>query len=161
MNTTTDSKRQFIFTLGDEFQPLQNSFRLGTILEDWKTQNWPSLLVLCRDFNNSVNPRGPTAKRDRDRDPFTELQIDRASHHKKIRMWFMNPHQHKHDIDLEQRKFTGRCLYHLTKTHCTDDCLVKKECNRLIASKRNQSNSNATQASVSGSNSGNLCHITE
>ncbi len=78
MNTTTDSKRQFIFTLGDEFQPLQNSFRLGTILEDWKTQNWPSLLVLYRDFNNSVNPRGPTAKRDRDRDPFTELQIDRA-----------------------------------------------------------------------------------
>jgi hypothetical protein len=61
---TQNAIRHFIFTLGDEFQPLQNNFRLGTISEDWKTQDWPSLLVLCRDFYNSVNPKGPMVKRD-------------------------------------------------------------------------------------------------
>jgi hypothetical protein len=72
---TKNAIRQFIFTLGDEFQPLQNNFRLGTILDEWKTQDWSSLLVLCRDFYNSVNPKGPSVKRDRDRggdrDPFS------------------------------------------------------------------------------------------
>jgi hypothetical protein len=36
---TKNAIRQFIFTLGDEFQPLQNNFRLGTISEEWKTQD--------------------------------------------------------------------------------------------------------------------------
>jgi hypothetical protein len=128
---TKNAIRQFIFTLGDEFQPLQNNFRLGTISDEWKTQDWPSLLVLCRDFYNSVNPTGPSVKRDRDRggdrDPFAELQVDRTSHHKKIRLWFMNPAKHRADLEAEQIKYSGRCLYHLTKSHCTDDCHVKKE----------------------------------
>jgi len=70
--------RQFLFTLGVEFEPVQMSYRLGTLAPDWHTEDWPSLLVLCRDFYNSVNPKGPTAKRDRDcdrdHDPFAELQ---------------------------------------------------------------------------------------
>jgi hypothetical protein len=160
---TQNAIRHCIFTLGDEFQPLQNNFRLGTISEDWKTQDWPSLLVLCRDFYNSVNPKGPTAKRDRvqDRDPFTELCIDRNTHHKKIRMWLMNPIKHKSDIDSEQSKFPGRCLYHLSKTHSTVDCNVTKECNKLIASKRNASASNGSNSSGTSSTTGNLRHITE
>jgi len=93
---------QFIFTLGDEFAPVQHHFRLGTLSNKWKTDDWPSLLVLCRDFYNSVNPTGPPAKHDRDRDPFSEFQLDRASHHKKIRLWFSNPTKHKRDIESEQ-----------------------------------------------------------
>jgi hypothetical protein len=160
---TQNAIRHFIFTLGDEFQPLQNNFRLGTISEDWKTQDWPSLLVLCRDFYNSVNPKGPMVKRDRiqDRDPFTELCIDRNTHHKKIRMWLMNPIKHKSNIESEQSKFPGRCLYHLSKTHSTVDCNVTKECNKLIASKRNASALNGSNSSGTSSTSGNLRHITE
>jgi hypothetical protein len=162
---TKNAIRQFIFTLGDEFQPLQNNFCLGTISEEWKTQDWPSLLVLCRDFYNSVNPKGPSGKRDRDRggdrDPFAELQVDRASHHKKIRLWFMNPAKHRADLEAEQIKYSGRCLYHLTKSHCTDDCHVKKECNKLLASKRTHSATNPSQHSATGTSPGNLRHITE
>jgi hypothetical protein len=85
--STQNAIRHFIFTLRDEFQPLQNNYCLGTISDEWRTQDWPSLLVLCRDFCNSVNPKGTTAKRDRggDKDPFSEFQIDQTSHHKKIR----------------------------------------------------------------------------
>jgi hypothetical protein len=162
---TKNAILQFIFTLGDEFQPLQNNFRLGTISEEWKTQDWPSLLVLCRDFYNSVNPTGPSVKRDRDRggdrDPFAELQVDRTSHHKKIRLWFMNPAKHRADLEAEQIKYSGRCLYHLTKSHCTDDCHVKKECNKLLASKRTNSAPNPSQHSATGPSTGNLRYITE
>jgi hypothetical protein len=63
-------------------------------------------------FYNSVNPKGPTTKHgfDHDLDPFAELYVDRASHHKKICLWLMNPVKHKNDIELEQRKFSGHCL---------------------------------------------------
>jgi hypothetical protein len=81
---------QFIFTLGTEFEPLQMNFRLGTLAPEWHTTDWPSLLVLCQDFYNSVNPKGPSTSIKCDRDPFSELQIDRSNHHKKIRNWFMN-----------------------------------------------------------------------
>jgi len=76
--STKNAIQQFIFTLGEDFQPLQNNFRLGTVSEEWKTQDWPSLLVLCRDFYNSVNPKGPSVKREHsgDRDPFVELCVD-------------------------------------------------------------------------------------
>jgi hypothetical protein len=32
-------------------------------------------------------------------------------------------------------KFPDKCLYHLSKSHATEDCHVKKECDRLCASK--------------------------
>jgi len=75
--STSNAIHHFIFTLGDEFQPLQNNYRLGTISDEWKTQDWPSLLVLCRDFYNSVNPKGPAAKRDHggDKDPFLSYKL--------------------------------------------------------------------------------------
>jgi len=47
----------FPFTLGSEIEPLQHNYRLGTIAEEWKIQDWPTLLVLCRDFYNLVNPK--------------------------------------------------------------------------------------------------------
>jgi hypothetical protein len=64
-------------------------------------------------------------------------------------------------LNWSSESFPVIVFYHLTKTHCTDDCHVKKECNKLIASQRNQSTPSASQHSVSGSNTGNLHHITE
>jgi len=49
----------------------------------------------------------------------------------------------------------------LTKSHCTDDCHVRKECNKLVASKRNSATSNSSQHSATGPSTGNLRHITE
>jgi hypothetical protein len=46
--------RQFLFTLGADFAPIQNNYRIGLLPEEWKTTDWPSLLVLCRDYANSV-----------------------------------------------------------------------------------------------------------
>jgi hypothetical protein len=97
--------RQSIFTLGPEFEPLQMNHRLGTLAPEWHTEDWPSLLVLCQDFYNSVNPKGPSISTKRDRDPFSELQVDRSSHHKKIRNWFLNPTKFKAEITSEQQKY--------------------------------------------------------
>jgi len=160
--TTKNAVCQFIFALGGEFEPLQNSFRLGTILDEWKTQDWPSLLVLCWDFYNSVNPKGPTVKRDHDCDPFSEFQLDRASDHKKkMCLWFSNPNKYKNDIDSEQKRYPGRCLYHLTKTHSSDDCHIKKECDKVLAAKKSNSNTSVATGSQSGTTTGQLRHLTE
>jgi hypothetical protein len=50
--------RHFIFTLGPEFEPIQHQYRIGNLPSAWHTTHWPSFLVLCRDFYNSVNPTG-------------------------------------------------------------------------------------------------------
>ncbi|MFN9981204.1 MAG: hypothetical protein ACK53Y_14865 [bacterium] len=50
--------RQFIFTLGNDFATIQNNYRIGLLSDEWKTTDWPSLLVLCRDYANSVRPYG-------------------------------------------------------------------------------------------------------
>jgi len=151
--------RQFLFTLGPEFEPVQMNYRLGTLASDWKTEDWPMLLVLCRDFYNSVNPKGPNVKRERERDPFVEFQVDRASHHKKIRNWLMNPSRYKSELEAEQRKYSGRCIYHLTTNHATQNCNVKKDCDKQIASKRPQGG--ASNSQLSGSTQSVLRHMTE
>jgi hypothetical protein len=157
--STRSAIRHFLFTLGTEFEPLQHNYRLGSISEEWKTQDWPTLLVLCRDFYNSVNPKGPTSISKRDRDPFSELPIDRAAHHKKIRQWLMNPSRFSQEIKNEQLKFPGKCIYHLISTHPTELCNVKRECDKLInAKKTGSANPNSAQ---SGGTTGQLRHITE
>jgi len=39
--------RQFIFTLGPEFENIQHNFRINNLPLKWQTQNWPQLLSLC------------------------------------------------------------------------------------------------------------------
>jgi hypothetical protein len=46
----------------------------------------------------------------------------------------MNPSKFQSNIESEQRKFPGRCLFHLTTSHGTADCHVKKDCGKLLAS---------------------------
>jgi hypothetical protein len=73
----------------------------------------------------------------------------------------MNPTKFKVEIESEQQKFSGRCLYHLTKTHSTADCHVKKECDRLISSKTRTSTASGSQSSTKISSTGQLRHMTE
>jgi hypothetical protein len=57
--STKSAIRQFLFTLGTEFEPIQHNYRLNNLPEDWKTQDWPKFLALCRDYYNSVSLRSP------------------------------------------------------------------------------------------------------
>jgi hypothetical protein len=50
-------------------------------------------------------------------------------------------------------KFPDRCLYHLSKSHATEDCHVKKECDRLCATE--------TTTGMASVHTGQLCHLTE
>jgi hypothetical protein len=46
--------RPFIFTLGQEFEPIQNNFRVKVLPAEWYSEDWPTILALCRDYYNSV-----------------------------------------------------------------------------------------------------------
>jgi hypothetical protein len=54
--STKAAIRHFIFTLGSEFDTIQNNFWINNLPGEWKTQDWPSLLTLCRHYYNSVKP---------------------------------------------------------------------------------------------------------
>jgi hypothetical protein len=128
--------RQFIFTLGSDFTPIQNNHRIGLLPDEWKTTDWPTLLVLCRNYANSVRPQGQRQKGE-STDFDTNPSLDRTAHHKKIKQWFMNPVKFRAEMEAEQAKFAGKCLYHLTKSHPTYDCYIKKECDKVLAARMN------------------------
>jgi hypothetical protein len=54
-----DAIQHFIFTLGSDFESIQNSYRMNNLPPDWKTDNLPTLLILCRGYYNSLHPNGP------------------------------------------------------------------------------------------------------
>jgi hypothetical protein len=70
---------QFLFTLGPDFGPIQNNFHIRLLPDSWKTTDWPMLLVLCRDYANSVRPQGHKNESSND------TSFDRAAHHKKVK----------------------------------------------------------------------------
>ena len=78
-----------------------------------------------------------------------------VAHKKKICEWFMNPTKYQKQIDAEQLKYVGKCLFHLTKSHPTCDCHVKKECDKFLVTKKSGGGTNPTSAV------GQLRHITE
>jgi hypothetical protein len=140
--------RHFIFTLGNDFEALQNNFRLENLPEKWNTQDWPTILILSRDYYHSIKPQGLLKK-----DSSPSQSFDREAHQKKIKTWFMNPSKFSKELAKEQQKFPDKCLYHLSKTHSTENCFVKKECEKHLQNK-SSTNSNTTSA-------GQLCHMTE
>jgi len=115
--------RHFLFTLEPEFEAIQNLFRIGNLPPDWTTTEWPKILILCRDYFNSVKPqissRGESNK--------LNSTFDRAAHQKKVKEWFQNPVKFSKEIAQEQEKFHGKRLYHLTKSHQSCDCHILKE----------------------------------
>jgi hypothetical protein len=69
---------------------------------------------------------------------------DCAHHHKKIRSWFLNPEKYKNELIAEQKKHEGKCIYHLSDTHPTESCSIKKECDRIIAQRSNSTTSQSS-----------------
>jgi len=68
----------------------------------------------------------------------------------------MNPTRYRQEISSEQQKYPGKYIYHLSSTHSTANCNIKKECDRILASKRSESG----DASISSSSvTGQLRHL--
>jgi hypothetical protein len=150
-----DAIRHFLFTLGSDFESIQNGYRLNNLPVAWQTEDWPSLLILCRDFYNSLHPNGSPSEKEGNsgNNPFASKQ-DRLNHQKKIRMWFLNPGKFKNALDMEQRNYSGKCVYHLCDNHPTSSCNVKLECDKILAEKQ-------SVPSLGSSQAGQLRHITE
>jgi hypothetical protein len=144
----------FIFTLGSNFESIQNNYRINNLPQAWITDDWPTLLILCRDYYNSLHPNGPpTKKESKFGDNVIASKQDRLSHQEKIKSWFMNPGKFKKELESEQQKYVGKCIYHLCDTHPTMHCNVKRECAKLLATK--------TSAASSSAETGQLRHITD
>jgi len=61
-------------------------------------------------------------------------------------------------IEAEQRCHPNKCIFHLSKTHQTENCAVKKECDCILAGS-NPKHSNVPD--VNNSTTGHLRHITK
>jgi hypothetical protein len=81
--STKSAMRHFIFTLGPEFEPIQNGYRIGSLPTDWQATHWPTLLILCRNFYHSVNPKGPSTSGNNGTNVLST--VDRNTQHKKVK----------------------------------------------------------------------------
>lgn len=59
-------------------------------------------------------------------------------HHKKVKPHFLNSDQYCRENESEQKK-NGKCIYHLTESHPTEYCSLKKECYHILAEKQDSS----------------------
>jgi hypothetical protein len=126
--------RHFIFTLGSDFETIQNNFRINNLPQEWQTQDWPTLLTLCRDYHNSIKSTSTFKHpgKDSGKDP-KDSSFDREAHQKKVREWFLNPTKYAPELEAAYRRYPGQCIYHLSKTHLTPACFIKKECEKTMA----------------------------
>jgi hypothetical protein len=76
--------------LGPEFESLQNNYRQRNLSSQWLTQDWPTILVLCRDYFNSVRPLGVPKCEPRS-EKVSMTPTERAEHEKQVKMWFTHP----------------------------------------------------------------------
>jgi hypothetical protein len=70
-------------------------------------------------------------------------------HHKKVKQWFLNQVQYCHDIESEQKRHPGKCIYHLSMSYPTEDSSVKKECDHILADKQDSGTSSMRISSKS------------
>jgi hypothetical protein len=145
--------RQFTFSLGLEFESIQNNFLINNLPSEWKTQSWPTLLALCQDYYNSIKPQTTTCHIPPN---VHDSSFDCEAHQKKIREWFMNPTKFCQEIEREQCCHLGKCIYHLAKSHPTVKCGVKIECDEILAARKKSKQQNATSSTT-----GQLRHVTE
>jgi hypothetical protein len=83
--------------------------------------------------------------------------VDRLTHQKKVKEWFLLPDKYCKEIAYEQRKYPNKCIYHLSETHCTADCHIKKEDEKMGIFQKQK----GTTATNPTSHTGQLRHITE
>ena len=124
--------RHFIFTLGSEFESIQNNYRIDNLPSKWNTEDWPTILILCRNYYNSIRPQGISDSNPRNN--FVQHNVDRMNHQKKVKEWFLHPAKYCKEIAAEQKRYPNKCIYqciyHLSDTHGTNDCHVKKACEK-------------------------------
>jgi hypothetical protein len=77
---------------------------------------------------------------------------------KKVKEWFLNPGKYKKEIEQEQQKHLDKCIFHLTKSHSTEDCNLKRECDKIIQARKK---SGPTQGGQQSNSTGQLRHLTE
>ncbi len=69
----------------------------------------------------------------------------------------MNPKKNAKEIEEEQCRHLGKCIFHLTASHQTTNCDVKKDCDKLLQAKKSSSTTHPSSTSTTGQ----LRHITE
>jgi hypothetical protein len=77
-----------------------------------------------------------------------------------VKQLFLNSLKYCKDIEAEQAKHPGKCIYHLSKSQLKADCHVKKECEKLSNTVKTSGTNSYSQATQPVSN-GQLCHLTE
>ncbi len=55
-----------------------------------------------------------------------------------------------HEVEAEQWKLTGKCIYHLSKSHTAADCSVKKDCYKLKADKQDGTSHSSPTVGLTG-----------
>jgi hypothetical protein len=63
-------------------------------------------------------------------------------------MWFSQPGKFRKEIEAEQQCYLGLFIYHLTKTHTTVDCSVRKACMPLQLSQKDSSTTSSMNVTV-------------
>jgi hypothetical protein len=143
----------FIFTLGLEFETIQINFRIGNLPSEWNSQDWPTLLILCCNDSNSIDSQKWTSVICLlILQPLLSLIVPLIIR----RYWFPHPIMYCLEIEVEQQKHVGKCIYHLSKSHLTSECNVKKECDKILAKKKVSGTSASTSVS-----SGHLRNLKE
>jgi hypothetical protein len=93
----------------------------------------------------------------RDTPPNTDYNTKMAQQ-KKVKEWFLQPSKFAKDITREQQKYPDMCIFHLSKSHCTDNCYLKKECDKVRSQPKE---SNVKSSTTCGATVGQLRHVTE
>jgi hypothetical protein len=151
-----NAMRHFIFMLGSEFEPIQHNYHIDNLPSKWQTENWPELLVLCRNYFLSVKPNGGQKKDNYS----THGNTDSLTHQKKVREWFLHPAKFCQEIAAAQKRDPDKCIYHLSPSHTTADCHIKKECDKIIADQKSKTTSQ-NGYNPNASSTGHLRNIKE
>jgi hypothetical protein len=69
----------------------------------------------------------------------------------------LNPTNYFREIEASHHRYPGQCIYHLSKTHLTSSCFIKRDCEKLLA----EGPSSSPQVSSSPPTSICLRHITD
>jgi hypothetical protein len=120
-----------------------------------QTEDWPTIFVVCRNFHHSVKPQGTLSQPSKNN--FASHNVDRITHQKKVKEWFLNPTKYCKELAAEQRFYPNKCIYHLSDTHCTADCHIKKKCEKMGLDQKQRN----SQPNSPGTQTGQLRHITK
>jgi len=101
-----------------------------------------SSIIMLR-FYNSINPKGLSSVGNSGNNSISNT--DHHAPHKKVNMWFSFPSKYWKEIEAEQKQYPGLCLYHLTKSHTTEVCSVRKEYTKAQENKKDLNTNSATK----------------